>query len=78
MARFQTVTYQRVYDEKSPNDYLEICPDADTGDLVEIRSITISYNELTNKHVPEIQQRIAFDPEAIPFIIEALQHFRKV
>ena len=78
MPKFEIETVKRIYDERFPDTYLEIGTDADTGQAVEIRSVTITYNELANKHITDIQQRIAFDPEAIPFIIEALQHFRKV
>lgn len=74
MPRFHLETIRRIYDEKIPSDYLEIGPDADTGEFAELRYY--SRNELTNKY--DITNRIAIDPEAIDLVIEALQHFRKV
>jgi hypothetical protein len=72
MSKVQIETIKRIYDERFPDHYLEIGTDADTGQAVEIRSVYLSGD------LPVVQQRIAFDPEAIPFIIDALQHFQKV
>jgi hypothetical protein len=69
MSNFSLETRLRIYDDRFPDHYLEICPDADTGDNVEIRSC--QHNEVTNNY--DIVQRIAVDPSAVPLLIQALE-----
>ena len=66
-------TIKRIYDDTT-GDYLEIGPDSDALDLVEIRAVHT--NPLDNR--PEITQRIVIHPDSLDLVIEALQHFRKV
>ena len=70
--RFTVETVKRIYDDKDPNNWIEIGPDADTGDLLEIRSM--SFNEITRKG--DITQRIAIVPESIDTFIHVLESFK--
>jgi hypothetical protein len=78
MSKFQTETLKRIYDERFQDMYFEIGSDADTGEAVEIRVVSITHNELLNTHTPTIVNRVAFDPDMIPELIEVLNSFRKV
>lgn len=74
--RFTIETVKRIYDEKHPDEMLEIgwSADGEVGDLLEIRSC--SYNELTAKY--SIVQRVIIHPDAIDTVIAALETFKKV
>jgi len=70
--RFTMETIKRIFDEKHPNECLEIGMDADTGELVEIRSM--HWNDLTQKW--DIQQRIAMHRESVDLVQQALTFFK--
>lgn len=70
--RFTIETVKRIHDEKNPEDCLEIGTDADTQELVEIRSM--HWNHLTNKW--DTQQRVVIDPSGVDTLIAALEYFK--
>lgn len=73
MSKFSLETVKRVYDDTS-GDYLEIGPDMDALDLIEIRAYAFPRQDSK----PVIIQRITIHPDSLDLIIQALQSFRKV
>jgi hypothetical protein len=73
MPHFTLETVKRIYDERFPKEYLEIGLDADTGELIEIRSCML--NELTQNF--DIIQRVVIHPDSMDLVIQALESFRK-
>lgn len=78
MSKFQIENIKRIYDERFSDMYFEVGTDAETGLSVEIRVVSITSNELLDTHTPTIVNRVAFDPDMIPDLIEVLNSFRKV
>lgn len=70
--RFTLETVKRIYDDNHPQECLEICMDADTGQLIEIRSCRL--NELTQHF--DIIQRITIHPSAVDLLQQALTFFK--
>lgn len=69
MPKFSLETVVRVYDDTS-GDYLEIGPDMDALDLIEIRAYAA--------HDKTIVQRLTIHPDSLDLVIQALSTFRKV
>lgn len=70
---FSLDTLFRIFDDTT-GDYLEIGPDADGLDLVELRSYSLNPN--TGKF--DIGDRVTVHPNSIDLLIQALSHFKKV
>lgn len=73
MPKFSKETLHRVYDDTT-GDYLEIGPDADALDLIEIRA----YTSKTFAGVPECTNRIVIHPDSLDLVIAALTAMKKV
>jgi hypothetical protein len=73
MPKFSLENVVRIYDDAT-GDYLEIGPDMDALDLIEIRAYAV--NDLGNPTV--IIQRITIHPDSLDLVIQALEKFKKV
>lgn len=73
MPKFSHETLHRIYDDET-GDYLEIGPDADALDLIEIRAYTMNPQE----KVPYVTNRIVIHPDSLDLVIAALTAMKKV
>lgn len=68
MPKFSLEKVFRIYDDTT-GDYLEIGPDMDALELVELRAYT---------NTGAIVQRFTIHPDSLDLVIQALENFRKV
>lgn len=73
MPKFSLENVVRIYDDTT-GDYLEIGPDMDALDLIEIRAYAL--NPLDKSTT--IVQRLTFHPDSLDLVIQALETFKKV
>jgi hypothetical protein len=67
MPEFSHEIIHRIYDD-STGDYLEIGPDMDALELIEIRAYTMNPVD----KVPYVVQRIVIHPKSLDLVIAAL------
>lgn len=68
MPKFSLEKVFRIYDDTT-GDYLEIGPDMDALELIELRAYTSA---------GDIVQRFTIHPDSLDLVIQALENFRKV